>query len=421
MITPRIVSTEGVYTPANVPNFLAAELITKSTPLDANERKRFYIYTEQGICSVLLFFKSRSISKNMKDFFKELKVVELSSVLAGPAVGMFFAELGADVVKIENKTTDGDVTRKWKLNTESKSQNVSAYFSAINYGKRHLFLDLRLKDDLEILTQELIDADIVTTNFKFGDAEKFGLTFEFFKKINPLIIQCQLFGFRNDPSRPAFDAVLQGETGFMHINGQKNSPPTKMPVALIDVLAAHQMKEAILIALIKKEKQGIGSYIEVSLEESAIASLVNQATNWLMNQVDPERSGSIHPNIAPYGETFSCLNNEWVVFAVGNDKQFNALAKTLDLGDQLINEKYETNQKRVINREDLGKILAEAIANFDREKLVKLLLKQEVPVGSVNSIKDVFETETGKSMILSEEIEGVKTLRPSSVAFHFSD
>jgi len=357
----------------------------------------------------------------MKDFFKELKVVELSSVLAGPAVGMFFAELGADVVKIENKTTKGDVTRKWKLNTESNDHNVSAYFSAINYGKRHLFLDLKIQADLDALALELKDADIVTTNFKYGDAEKFGMTYEYFKSINPLIIQCQLFGFRNDPARPAFDAVLQGETGFMNMNGQKESPPTKMPVALIDVLAAHQMKEAILIGLIKKEKQGIGSYIEVSLEESAIASLVNQATNWLMNGKDAERSGSLHPNIAPYGETFSCLNNEWIVFAVGNDKQFKALANTLELNDQLLIDKYETNQNRVINRDDLGQILSDTIGKLERTKLVETLLEQGVPFGSVNSIKDVFETKTGKSMILSEDIEGVKTLRPTSLAFHFSD
>ncbi len=355
----------------------------------------------------------------MNDFFKDLRIVEISSVLAGPAVGMFFAELGAEVIKIENKRTDGDVTRKWKLSGEPENSKVSAYFSSINYGKKYLYLDLTDDSDLEILKKEITQADIVTTNFKLGDAEKFGLTYQNLKSWNEKIIHCQLFGFWSDKSRPAFDAVLQAETGFMYMNGQPGSPPTKMPVALIDVLAAHQMKESILIALLKLARTGAGSYVEVSLEGSAIASLVNQATNWLMANHIPQRTGSIHPNIAPYGETFRCKDGKWLVLAVGNDRQFNSLMRTLGLENQAKEPAFTDNQSRVKNRTELAKVLETTFARLNRDSIVSKLLENKVPVGAVKNMKEVFETSVATSMLRHEEIQGSKTIRPSSIAFQF--
>ena len=185
--------------------------------------------------------------------FKSLKVLELSSVLAGPAVGMFFSELGAQVIKVENKTTNGDVTRKWKLPNEKKS-DLSAYFCSVNYKKNYIFLDFTNQEDRKELEVLIKNCDVMITNFKGEDAAKFYLEFEDCKKINPVIIYAHIGGFKNNPKRVAFDVVLQAETGYINMTGNKKEF-AKMPVALIDVLAAHQIKEGILTAIILQHKE----------------------------------------------------------------------------------------------------------------------------------------------------------------------
>ena len=226
--------------------------------------------------------------RHLKNIFKGLKVLELASVLAGPAVGMFFAELGAEVTKVENPKVGGDVTRNW-LSKGEQRKGYSAYFSSVNWGKKHLMLDYSNPEELKQVLTLVADSDVIITNFKQGDDVKFGLDYRSLSAINSTLIYAQLNGFVSDPERPAFDAVLQAETGFMSMNGSEESGPIKMPVALIDVLAAHQMKEAILLGLINKLQNGKGALIEVSLEQAALASLANQATNWLMNKSIPQR------------------------------------------------------------------------------------------------------------------------------------
>jgi len=190
-------------------------------------------------------------------------------------------------------------------------------------------------------------------------------------------------------------------------------------VAFIDMVAAHRMKEAILIALLKREKSGAGSYIEVSLEEAGIASLVNQATNWLMNKQIPERTGSLHPSIAPYGETYKCNDNKWLVLAVGNDRQFTSLMEVLSLDHLSVHPDYSTNANRVLHRVALNKILERSFGLEDRSYVSTRLKTAGVPVGEVKTMKEVFEGSTAKRMILEEEIEGSRTIRPSSIGFRF--
>lgn len=348
--------------------------------------------------------------------FKDLRVIELASVLAGPAVGMFFAELGADVTKIENKKTNGDVTRNWKLPSEP-SDRVSAYFCSVNYGKKHLFLDYTDENDLLQLIQLLKKADVVICNFKKGDAEKFNLSYAELRKSNPALIYAQLNGFASLPERVAFDVVLQAECGYMSMNGQPDNPPTKMPLALMDLLAAHQLKEGILTALYRREKTGKGSFVETSLEESAIASLANQATNWLMNQHIPQRIGSLHPNIAPYGEVFSTKDKLLVVLAIGSDKQFSNFCDLLEISDVTCNKKYNSNARRVQNRNELQEILAQKISLQYRDSLVQNCIEKGIPIGAIRNLKEVFETPTALSMILTESVNGLETQRVKTVGF----
>ena len=192
--------------------------------------------------------------------FSDLKVIELAGVLAGPSAGLFFAELGARVIKIENPKTGGDVTRSWKLQSENKEDKTSAYFWSINAGKDILFLDLSIDKDLESFYDLIKSADILITNYKLGDDIKLKVDYQTLKDLNSTLIYASINGFGDNNPRTAYDLILQAESGFMFMNGEKNAAPLKMPVALIDILAGHQLKEAILIALLNKYKTNKGSH-----------------------------------------------------------------------------------------------------------------------------------------------------------------
>lgn len=355
----------------------------------------------------------------MEKNFKGLKVVELATVLAGPSVGMFFAELGAKVVKVENPAFGGDVTRTWKLPSEDSGSNISAYWASCNYQKDHRFLNLKNGKDLEEVQRLISECDVLLTNFKKGTDLKFGLDYTTLKKTNPRLIHCHLIGFSSDANRTAYDVVLQAETGYMSMNGNKASGPLKMPLAMMDLLAAHQMKEGILLALLQREKLDKGQYLEVSLEKSGISNLANQATNYLMANHIPTTIGSLHPNIAPYGDTFYTKEGKGVVLAIGSDVHFQKLCDILGGKNLGFHEKLKTNILRVENREFLTKALAELFKDKSHKKLLEEFLAQQVPAGAIKNMKEVFENPTAKEMIITEKVDGVNTKRVSSIAFEF--
>lgn len=350
------------------------------------------------------------------DFFEGLKVVDCSSVLAGPQVGTFFAELGAHVIKFENAKTNGDVTRTWHTPSESK-EKISSYYSSINYKKEIHFVDLTSEKDIALIHSELETADVVLSNFKGSDATKFQLNAELLSQKFPHLIQGIIRGFEFEKDRVAYDVVLQAETGFMFMNGSADGPPTKMPVALIDVLAAHQLKEGILCALIQKAKTGKGSCVEVSLEKAALASLVNQASYFLMTGNTPQRMGSLHPNIAPYGELFQTQDEKWVVLAIGSDEQFRKLCLILHNSNASSDNRFSTNTDRVKNRIDLKEIIQTEFKKITCTDFEKHANQNGVPFGRVRDMKEVFEREAASKYILDENIEGSITKRLPSVAF----
>ncbi|MDZ7660029.1 MAG: CoA transferase [Fodinibius sp.] len=354
----------------------------------------------------------------MESIFKELTVVEIASVLAGPAVGNFFSELGANVIKVENKRSGGDVTRQWRQPGES-SKGPSAYFSSVNWNKDSLLLDLGDTDDKQKVKELIEKADIVITNFKKGDDKKFGLTFDDLKAINPTIIQGHISGFGTESDRLAYDLILQAETGFMSMNGQPDSPPTKLPLALIDVLAAHQLKEGILCALLKqKENPNQAFRVDVSLYDSAISSLINQATNWLMNGNVPQRIGSLHPNIAPYGELFETADDRMVTLAIGSDRQFSDLCKILESEELAERPEYQHNEARVENRQELSDILKEHIGKFEADLFLEKCHNSFVPAAEIKNLQQVFESEKAQRLLLTEEKEGRQTIRPKTTVFN---
>jgi crotonobetainyl-CoA:carnitine CoA-transferase CaiB-like acyl-CoA transferase len=337
-----------------------------------------------------------------------LKVVELASVLAGPAVGQFFAELGAEVIKVENLNTGGDVTRSWKSKDEN-TDDRSAYFCCCNWGKKSVALDLNAQSGKQIVHQLIKEADIVIASYKPGDAEKLGVSYAQVKQLNAKLIYGQITGYGSVDQRVGYDAVIQAESGFMDLNGEKNGEPLKMPVALIDVLAAHHLKEGLLLALLHRQQTGEGSLVEVSLLQAALSSLSNQATNWLVGNKVPVRSGSLHPNIAPYGESFLSKDHKKILLAIGSDRQFADLLKILKLEEYFVDERFQSNQTRVLHREELAHVIAAAIAQRNASELMKHLHQKKIPAGIIQNVKEALAMKPALELILEANgLRGVK-------------
>lgn len=339
-----------------------------------------------------------------------LKVLELASVLAGPSVGQFFAELGAEVIKIENLKTSGDITRTWKGAGE-QTDDRSAYFCSVNWGKKSVAVDLSTAQGRQIVQKLAAKSDVVIASYKPGDADKLGVSYEQLKRVNSKIIYGQITGYGPDNDRVGYDAVIQAESGFMDLNGEKGGTPTKMPVALIDVLAGHHLKEGLLLALLKREKTGEGSLVDVSLIQTAISSLTNQATNWLIAGKVPSRSGSAHPNIAPYGESFLTKDGKRILLAVGSDRQFFDLLHVLNIDPVLFEQKFSTNHRRVENREELGRLLGGKIADLNAGELLLKIHQYKIPAGIIQNVREVFEMKEAKELFIeSDGIRGVSTV-----------
>jgi len=358
---------------------------------------------------------------NQSHLLKDLKIVELATVLAGPAVGMFFAELGAKVTKVENPRTGGDVTRSWKLAMEDQEHPISAYFCSINAFKEHVFLDLTIPGDRLKLDVYLEEADILLVNFKKGDSQKFDLDPKDLFKRFPRLIVGNIAGFKSQPDRTAYDVVVQAECGFMGMNGTADSGPIKLPVALMDILAAHQLKEGLLVALLQRTISGEGSWVEASLEEAALTALANQASNYLMNQVVAQRIGSLHPNIAPYGETFVCQDGKEIVLAVGSDGQFMKMCEILGDYNLASDLRFTQNSSRVRNRAELGSALSILFKQTDRDNILSRLIENNVPAGGIRQLDEVLESKFAKSLIIETDETGRKGRRMSTIGFSFKN
>lgn len=335
-----------------------------------------------------------------ESMFKDMLVLELASVLAGPSVGQFFAELGARVIKIENAATQGDVTRRWRLKSEPATTDTPAYFCSVNWGKQSLVLDLTRAADLQRLYDLAKQADILIASYKPGDAEKLKVDHKTLQALNPRLIYGHITGYGPTDARAGYDAVVQAEGGFMYLNGEPGGAPTKMPVALVDVLTAHQLKEGLLVALLQRERTGKGSLVQVSLLEAAVSALANQATSYLVAGQAPQPMGSEHPSIVPYGSTYTTKDSKLLVLAIGDDRQFRRLCAVLGAPAIADDPKFTTNYNRVQHRGEVNQLLRDLIVKHEREPLLLALQGQHVPVGAVNTIPEVFELPQAQAMLL---------------------
>lgn len=348
--------------------------------------------------------------------FKNLRVLELASVLAGPAVGSFFAELGAEVVKIENKKNGGDVTRTWRNANEEATLPYSAYYASVNFGKKNIFLDLNDKEDRKILKRWLKNTDILIHNFKVGDDKKFNLEAHKLHKKFPKLIIGAISGFPEGINKVAYDVVLQAETGYISMTGFENQL-AKMPVAFIDLLCAHQLKEGLLIALMNRAKTSKGCLVSCNLYETAIASLANQASNYLMSNLVAKPMGTLHPNIAPYGDYFETNDGKYVVLAVGSDKQFMSLCQVLNQPDLATNAHFKTNKSRLSHRQLLAEKLSPLFKQLKVSEVELEFSKEQIPFGIIKTLDEVLESPHAKSLQIEQDFEGGTLKAVRTVAF----
>ena len=326
-----------------------------------------------------------------------LKVLDLSRILAGPYATQLFADLGADVVKVENPD-GGDDTRRWGPPFTRKAdggRGDAAYFSACNRNKRSITVDFASKAGADLLRDLAVKADIIVENFRPGGLKKYGLDYVSIAAINPGIIYCSITGFgQTGPyaSRPGYDFLIQGMGGLMSITGQPDgSPgagPVKVGVAVCDLFTGLFAANAALAALAYRNRTGKGQHIDCALLDSQVAMLANQSANWLNAEFCPTRMGNHHPSVVPY--TVYKAADGFVIVACGNDKQFIRLTAALGLPALADDPAFMTNEARIKNRDRLDTELGNAVAAFDRERLIKLLEKAGVSCGPINDIAEVF-------------------------------
>lgn len=330
----------------------------------------------------------------------DLTVLDMSRVLAGPYCTQLFADLGATVIKLE--PTYGDDTRTWG---PPFIDGESAYFLSVNKSKKSLAVNLKDERGVTILKSLAAKADILVENFKVGDLARYELDYDSLKNLNERLIYCSITGFGQTGPRAkeaGYDAAMQGMSGLMSITGEPNGEPVKVGVAVIDVLTGLHASTAILAALHERNRTGQGKYIDISLFEVALASLVNQAQSTLMTGQNPSRMGSAHPQLVPY-QAFKA-KDDYFVIAVGNDEQFTRLCNTLKLTELATHSDYASNAQRVLNRDNLIKILENKLLQENKQHWLELLVAAKVPAMPVNKLSEAFADEQTQARGIIEEI-----------------
>ncbi|MEO4000201.1 CaiB/BaiF CoA-transferase family protein [Mesorhizobium sp. CAU 1732] len=324
---------------------------------------------------------------------KGIRVIELARILAGPWGGQVLADLGADVIKIENPD-GGDDTRKWgpPFIMSHDGDNLSAaYYHSTNRGKRSIALDFSTPEGAEAVRKLVATADVMIENFKVGGLKKYGLDYESLRKINPRLVYCSITGFGQDgpyAPRAGYDFIIQGIGGLMSITGEPGGEPQKVGVAVSDIFTGLYSVIAIQAALRHAEATGEGQHIDMALLDTQVSILGNQNLNYLASGKPPIRMGNAHMNIAPY-EVLP-VKDGFFILAVGNDGQFQRFCKVVGLDHLPSDPDFATNPARVNNRVGLREVLVATLAGWEREKLLPLLDVAAVPASPINDIAQMF-------------------------------
>lgn len=319
---------------------------------------------------------------------KGLRVLDISRVLAGPLCAMMLGDMGADVIKVE-RPGQGDETRGWGPPFDDFGE--SAYFLCTNRNKKSVVADLASTNDRELLTRLVRGADVVVDNFRPGALERLELDPKRLRADHPRLVWLTISGFGADSDRPGYDFVVQAERGWMAITGAPDDAPTKVGVALVDVITGKDAAAAVLAALIGRSRTGRGAHIHVSLSRSATAALMNVAQNVLVSGRDAARWGNAHPNLVPY-ELFQAADRA-VVIAVGTDAQWQSAARVLGLESLAADERLATNAGRLAHRDLVVRAVAERVRTRSASEWVTALAAADVPCGVVRSVQEALREE----------------------------
>ncbi|WP_156856408.1 CaiB/BaiF CoA-transferase family protein [Oceanobacillus sp. AG] len=314
------------------------------------------------------------------------KVLDLSRVLAGPYCTMILGDLGAEVIKVEAPGGSDD-TRKWGPPFQ---EGVSAYYLSANRNKKSITVDLKTEEGISFIKKLVKESDVIINNFKTGTMERLGLGFETVSNLNPGIVFCSITGFgETGPNKamPGYDFIVQAMSGLMSITGDKHSGPQKVGVAITDVLTGLYACIGIQAALLERNFSGKGQKLDISLYDSAVSSLVNIGSNYLLSGKIPEALGNHHANIVPY-QTFKTIDGE-IVIAVGNDNQYKALCTVLGKPELSTDVRFLTNPDRVQHREQLVPLLEEVFATKPTNYWQKRCNENNIPCGPIQNLEEV--------------------------------
>jgi crotonobetainyl-CoA:carnitine CoA-transferase CaiB-like acyl-CoA transferase len=320
-------------------------------------------------------------------------------VLAGPWAGQTLADLGAEVIKVERPGL-GDDTRSWGppfLNDQyGQPTSDAAYFLAANRGKKSVTIDFTRPEGQELVRRLAAQCDIVIENFKVDGLARYGLDYASLKEVNPGIIYCSITGFgQTGPyrSRAGYDFLIQGMGGLMSVTGEPDSVPgggpVKVGVAIVDIFTGMYAATAVLAALANRDRTGEGDYIDLALLDVQVATLANQATNYLVSGHSPERLGNAHPNIVPYQAL--ATGDGHIILAVGNDGQFSKFCSAAGFPELADDDRFLTNADRVHNRDVLIPFVSERLKQRTSAEWITVFERAGVPCGPINTVAEVFE------------------------------
>ncbi|WP_374602987.1 CaiB/BaiF CoA transferase family protein [Niveibacterium sp.] len=323
-----------------------------------------------------------------------LRVLDLSRVLAGPWATQLLGDLGAEIIKIE-RPGSGDDTRAWGppwvKDEAGDNTDVAAYYLCTNRNKRSVTIDFTQPEGQALVRELAMKSDVLVENFKLGGLAQYGLDYATLSALNPRLIYCSITGFGQDgpyAERAGYDFLIQGMGGLMSITGQTDGPPTKVGVALTDVLTGLYASNAILAAVAWREQSGKGQHIDLALLDVQVACLANQAMNYLASGKAPRRMGNAHPNIVPY-DAFPTADGH-MILAIGNDGQFTRFCKEADTG-WAQDERFATNAARVKHRDTLIAAMQDVTRTRSTADWVAALESAAVPCGPINDISQVFD------------------------------
>jgi len=348
------------------------------------------------------------------------RVLDLSRILAGPWASQMLADLGAEVIKIE-RPGSGDDTRGWgppyMPDQSGNATSEAAYFHAANRGKQSVCIDMSQSAGQRLIKQLVGHCDVFIENFKVGGLKKYGLDYESMKRINPGLVYCSITGFgQNGPyaARAGYDFMIQAMGGMMSVTGEADGQPMKIGVALADVLTGLYAANAIQAALIHQQKTGAGQYIDMALLDVQVATLANQAMNFLASGESPQRRGNSHPNIVPY-QAFQTGDGH-IILAIGNDAQFERFCRLAGRDELAVDARFRSNSDRVRFRDALVPQVASIMLQKSSADWLVALNTEGIPCGPINDIEQVFADPQVQHRGLQLELDHPDAGKVASVA-----